>query len=91
MGLGTMLRHTAGALTVYVAILLVTFLILAALPSNWQHDVSKFLPEVLTESMRASSDPGFTSFSPLVSTLVLAAYAVATFLGGAVLLVRRDA
>jgi ABC-2 type transport system permease protein len=91
MGIGAMLRHTAGAITVYVSILLVTFLILAALPSNWQHDISRFLPEVLTESMRAATDPGFTAFSPLVSTLVLAAYAVGTFAGGAVLLARRDA
>ena len=57
MGIGAMLRHTAGAITVYVAILLVSFLILAALPSSWQHDVSKFLPEVLTESMRAAIGP----------------------------------
>jgi ABC-2 type transport system permease protein len=91
MGIGAMLRHTAGAITVYVSILLVTFLILAALPSSWQHDISKFLPEVLTESMRAATDPGFTAFSPLVSTLVLAAYAVATFAGAVALLMRRDA
>jgi ABC-2 type transport system permease protein len=93
MGIGTMLRHTAGAVTVYVAILLVSFLILAALPTDWQHTVSKFLPEVLTESMRSATQSGgpFSAFSALTSTLVLAAYAVAAFVGGAVLLVRRDA
>lgn len=93
MGIGTMLRHTAGAITVYVAILLVSFLVLAALPADWQHTVSKFLPEVLTESMRAATttDGPFSAFSALTSTLVLAGYAVAAAVGGAILLVRRDA
>lgn len=93
MGIGTMLRHTAGSVTVYVAILLVLFLLLAALPSNWQHDLAKFLPEVLTASMRAASPTSneFSSFSPLTSTLVLAGYAVASLAGGAAVLVRRDA
>jgi ABC-2 type transport system permease protein len=93
MGIGTMLRHTAGSITVYVAILLVSFLLLAALPTDWQHTVSKFLPEVLTGSMRAATTTGtpFSAFSALTSTLVLTAYAVATFVGGALLLVRRDA
>jgi hypothetical protein len=48
---------------------------------------------VLTQSMRASHLKGaqFTSFSPWVSTLVLAAYAVAALIGGGWLLLRRDA
>ena len=88
-----MLRHTAGSITVYVAILLVSFLVLAALPASWQHHLSKFLPEVLTASMRAASTTGadFSSFSALTSTLVLAAYALAALVGGAILMVRRDA
>jgi len=93
MGIGTMLRHTAGSITVYVALLFVTFLLLAPLPTDWQHRVSKFLPEILTSSMRAASTSGiaFSSFSAYTSTLVLAAYALAALMGGAVLLVRRDA
>jgi ABC-2 type transport system permease protein len=92
LGIGAMLRHTAGSITVYVAILLVSFLILAALPSSWQHDAAKYLPEVLSGSMRAATGTTeFSSFSPLVSTLVLAIYAVVALLGGALLLVRRDA
>jgi hypothetical protein len=92
MGIGTMLRHTAGSITVYVAILLVLFLLLAALPSNWRNDLSKYLPEVLTNSMRAArGDTDFSSFSPLTSTIVLTLYAVVSMVGGAVLMLRRDA
>lgn len=93
MGIGTMLRHTAGSITAYVAILLVAFLIVAALPQSWQNDVAKFLPEVLTESMRAATTSGsdFSAFSALTSTLVLVGYAVASLAGGAFVLLRRDA
>ena len=93
MGFATMLRHTAGAITVYVSVQLVLLLIVSALPSSWSDRVLKYLPEVLTQSMRASHLKGaqFTSFSPWVSTLVLAAYAVAALIGGGWLLLRRDA
>jgi ABC-2 type transport system permease protein len=93
LGIGTMLRHTAGAITVFVALLLVILLIVSALPSNWNVHLFPYLPEVLCQSMRSTSSNGldFNSFSPTVSTLVLSAYAVGSLLIGGVLLVRRDA
>jgi hypothetical protein len=93
LGLAAMLRHTAGAITVYVSIQLVLLLIVSALPSSWNVHIFKFLPEVLTQSMRAAHSNGvqFTSFSPWISTLVLAAYAIASLIGGGWLLLRRDA
>jgi ABC-2 type transport system permease protein len=93
MGIGTMLRHTAGAVTLYVGLTFVAVLLVLALPNDWQQHVSKFLPEILTGSMRAASTTGaaFTSFSAVTSTFVLAGYALASFLAGAVLLQRRDA
>ena len=93
MGIGTMLRHTAGAITVYVVVIFVAFLIVLALPQGWQDHVAKFMPEVLTGAMRSSgsSDLAFPSFSALTSTLVLAGYALASVVAGAILLVRRDA
>jgi ABC-2 type transport system permease protein len=93
LGIGTMLRHTAGAITIFVSLLLVILLIVTALPSNWNVHIYPYLPEVLTQSMRSPnpSGLGFNSFSPTVSTLVLAAYAVGSLVVGGVLLVRRDA
>jgi hypothetical protein len=93
LGIATMLRHTAGAITVYVSFQLVILLIVSALPSSWSVHIFKFLPEVLTQSMRAthSNSVQFASFSPWISTLVLAAYAVASLIGGGWLLLRRDA
>jgi hypothetical protein len=93
LGIATMLRHTAGSITIYVCLILVIFLIVAALPSSWSVHLYPYLPEVLSESMSSTraADLGVSAFSPVVSTLVLSAYAVGSLLAGGVLLVRRDA
>jgi ABC-2 type transport system permease protein len=94
LGIGTMLRHTAGSITVYVSLLLVLLLVVLALPMSWNRHVFKFLPEILAESMRsgqATSEQYGTLFSPFTSALVLAGYALAALAAGAALLVRRDA
>jgi len=92
MGVGLMLRHTAGSIAVYVSLLLVVWIIVAALPSSWNVHIFKYLPEVLTEAMR-STQPlgGISEFTPWVSTIVLAGYAVLALLGGAIAFARRDA
>jgi ABC-type transport system involved in multi-copper enzyme maturation permease subunit len=93
LGIGTMLRHTAGSITVYVSLLLVIFLIVLSLPASWNTRIFRYLPEVLTQSMRnpASGNVQFHAFSPGVSALVLAAYAMAALIGGGFVLWRRDA
>lgn len=96
LGIGTMLRHTAGAITVYVSVLLVLLLIAFALPSSWSHHVYRWLPQVLAEEMQSTNTTSATTqfgnvFSPIVSMVVLACYAMASLVGGAVSLVRRDA
>lgn len=94
LGIGTMLRHTAGSITMYVSLTFVLFLIVLALPSSWNVHVFKFLPEILAGSMRSSrqnTGEFGALFSPSVSTLVLAGYAVASLVGGGALLLRRDA
>jgi hypothetical protein len=93
LGIATMLRHTAGSITIYVCLILVVFLIVAALPSSWSVHIYPYLPEVLSESMSAtrSADLGINAFSPLVSTLVLCAYSIGSLVVGGVFMVRRDA
>lgn len=93
LGIGTMLRHTAGSITVFVVLLLVVLLIVQALPTSWSSAIDPYLPEVLAESMRAANSGavGVPSFSPVVASLVLSAYAVGSLIVGGALLVRRDA
>ncbi len=93
LGIATIIRHTAGAIALYVGILLVLLLIVSALPTDWNRHVLKFLPEVLIESMRTPHQAAlrFQAFSPGVSALILAAYALGSLIIGGALLVRRDA
>jgi hypothetical protein len=93
LGLGTIVRHTAGAITAYVGAILVVPLIVEALPSSIGHPVLKFMPFAITNSMtavRQSFDFGPT-FSPWVGFALMCAYAAAALLLGGWLMVRRDA
>jgi ABC-2 type transport system permease protein len=94
LGLGTIIRHSAGAITAFVAIFFVIPLIVEALPSSIKDAVGKYLPDNIGATM-TTVKPGFRTdvptFSPWVSFGLLCAYAAAALIVGGVLLVRRDA
>ena len=96
LGLATIIRHTAGAISAFVGLLLVLPLIIQAFPASISHPVIKFLPLVIAENMAATSAVGrdfggATPFSPWIGFGILCAYAAASLVIGGVLLVRRDA
>lgn len=95
LGLATIVRHTAGAISTFVGILFILPLIVQALPSSISHAVSRYLPAVIGVRMmtvnlgfRGGDGP---TFSPWVGLAVLGGYAVAALAVGCWLLVRRDA
>ncbi|MGA2519242.1 MAG: ABC transporter permease [Acidimicrobiales bacterium] len=95
MGLATIIRHTAGAISAYVAIQLILPLVVAAFPLKYGHPVGKFLPAVIGSSMTATTARGahmefLPSFGPWVGFGLLCVYASAVLLVGGVLMVRRD-
>lgn len=93
LGLATIIRHSAGAISCFVGILLVLPLIVQALPSSLAMDVRKFLPDRIGAAM-ITTNGGFNNtgaFSPWVGLLLLVGYAVAVNVIGAILLARRDA
>jgi hypothetical protein len=90
LGLATIIRHTAGAISAFVGILLVLPLVIAALPNSLQNDVRRYLPDRIGAAI-LSHTPVSNSFSPWIGLLVLAGYAVAALAIGGVLLMRRDA
>ena len=93
LGLGAIVRHTAGAITAYVGAILVLPLIIEALPSSLSRPVLKFLPFAIFSSMtsvRQQLDFGPT-LSPWTGFAVMCAYAAAALLIGGWLMVRRDA
>lgn len=89
LGLGALLRNTAGAISALVALLLVVPILANFLPSNWQA-MAKYLPSNAGQSILAVR-PDPTALSPWIGMAVFAGYAVVVLAAGAVLLVRRDA
>ena len=93
LGLGAIVRHTAGAITSYVGAILVVPLIVEALPSSISRPVIKFMPFAITNSMtsvRHTFDFGPT-FSPWTGFAIMCVYAALALLIGGWLMVRRDA
>jgi ABC-type transport system involved in multi-copper enzyme maturation permease subunit len=90
IGLGTVLRRTAGAVAALVGLLLVIPLVTSFLPSSWSEQVAKYFPaQAGTAIFRVAPDA--TSLSPWVGFAVLVAYAAVALALGALLLARRDA
>ncbi len=92
LGIGAIVRHSAGAITAYVGLLLVVPIILQILPASFSQPILKFTPLRISNAMMSitggSQGP---AFSPWVGAGILAGY-VALLLGiGGYLLVRRDA
>jgi ABC-2 type transport system permease protein len=93
LGLGAIVRHTAGAITTYVGVILVVPLIISALPSSLSRPVLKFMPFDITNTMtsvRYSLAIG-PSLSPWTGFAVMCIYAAVALLVGGWLMVRRDA
>jgi ABC-type transport system involved in multi-copper enzyme maturation permease subunit len=90
MAIGTMLRHTAAAITTVVALLLVVPGILSALPGTIGDSISRFLPEQIAGSSMAAVVPEAHAFGPLAGTALLGSYVVVVLIGAAALLRRRD-
>lgn len=90
LGLATIVRHTAGAISAYAGILLVVPIVIEALPSSLQHAIDRFLPSRIGVVMMTPGSPTLHSFAAWPGFLLLCGYALAVLVVGAVLLVRRD-
>jgi ABC-2 type transport system permease protein len=93
LGLGAILRHTATAITMFVAaLLLVPAMLEAALSKSMEDTVMPYVPVVAGQAMYALEPNGpFKMLSAGAGGAVLAAYVFAVLAGGAALLWRRDA
>jgi len=94
LGIGAMLRHTAGAITALVAVLLIVPALLGAVPWDGVRDgIEPYLPTLASQGMYQVGDSAgpFETFSPGTSAAVLAGWAGLSLAGGAAVLYRRDA
>ncbi len=97
LGLATIIRHTAGAISAFVGVVLVLPLIVQALPASLSNAVARYLPANIglvmlsTNDVPAASREVAYAFSPWVGFALLVLY-TAVILGiGCWVLVRRDA
>jgi ABC-2 type transport system permease protein len=91
VGLGTMLRRTAGAIAALVGLLLILPILVNFLPSPWNNDISKYLPLQAGSNIFSATPPSATDLSLWAGFAVFCLYAIVALVGGAVLLKRRDA
>ena len=90
LGLGTILRRTAGAIAALVALLLVIPLLTTFLPAAWIANLTRYLPaQAGTSVFKVAPDP--TSLSPWTGFAILVGYAAVALVVGGVLLTQRDA
>jgi hypothetical protein len=90
IGLGFIVRSTAGGITALVALLLVLPGVAQLLPDTWQPHIVPYLPGNAGGSVWAvHPDPGM--LGPWAGFGVFCAWAVAALVGGAIVLKRRDA
>ncbi|MFI5041621.1 MAG: ABC transporter permease subunit [Acidimicrobiales bacterium] len=91
IGLGTILRRTAGAIAVLVSLLLILPILVNFLPSPWSTDIAKYLPLQAGNAVFHVGGRASTDLSLWTGFAVFCAYAVVSVVVGAVLLTRRDA
>jgi ABC-2 type transport system permease protein len=90
LGLGTLIRHTAGAITTMTAVVFLLPKIIPALPAPWNAQAGKYTLNLAAQQMIAQHpQPGYFGAGP--SFLIVAAYAAAALAAAAILITRRDA
>jgi ABC-2 type transport system permease protein len=94
LGLATIIRHTAGAISAFVGVVLVLPLIVQALPASISNAVARYLPAniglVLFSTERVPDRIEY-AFSPWTGFALLVLYTVVILGIGCWVLVRRDA
>ena len=89
VGLGTLIRSSAGGIAALVGLLLVLPTLSQAIPTSIRGSVEKFLPANAGQAVFLHTDTG--SLSPWIGLLVFAAYSAAALGIGLIMVGRRDA
>ncbi|WP_265523527.1 ABC transporter permease subunit [Oerskovia flava] len=94
VGVGTIMRHSAGSIFTLVALLFVLPLVASFLTQEWVQDIAKFLPMNLGTAMMVVTEAdagGVEVLSPGSATVAMAVWSVVALAAAAVTLKRRDA
>jgi ABC-2 type transport system permease protein len=90
VGLGALIRHTAGALSALFGVMFATSVIVALLPTSWRNHVMRYLP-INAGTQIMSVQGSHDMLGPWAGLGVLLLYAAIALGVGALLLVGRDA
>jgi ABC-2 type transport system permease protein len=90
MGLGCIIRSTAGTITSLFGILLVLPILGAVLPTNWSNDISPYLPSNAGQAVMQLTR-GSNSLAPWTGFALFVGYTAVVIVVAAVMLRRRDA
>jgi ABC-2 type transport system permease protein len=93
LGLGAIIRHTAGAITSLLGLIFLLPLLAQALPNSWYQDIARWLPggEALHPIITTGQDYSPYLFGAWGEFAVIAGWAAAALILGGWLLHRRDA
>ena len=89
LGLGAIVRNTAGGIGAFAAILFVIPPVLTLLPSSWDDAISPYLPSNAGQAVMQFGAPNHT-LGPWAGLALFTAYTAGTIAAAAVLLWRRD-
>jgi hypothetical protein len=89
LGIGSIIRNTAGGIATFAGIFFVLPPLMNVLPTSWNNAISKYLPSEAGRQL-FSLTQGAHSLSPLWGGLLMVGYCAAAVAVAAVLLVRRD-
>jgi ABC-2 type transport system permease protein len=89
LGIAVVVRHSAGAISAYVFVMLVLPIIVSGLPNSLQHPIERLLPLSIGSVMINNSVPD--AFGPWTGFLILCGYTAVILALSTVVLVRRDA
>jgi ABC-2 type transport system permease protein len=90
LGIGTILRNTAGGIAAFAGIFFVIPPLMNILPTSWNNAVSQYLPSEAGRQL-FSLHHAAHSLSPTAGGLLMLGYCALTVTVAAVVLVRRDA
>jgi len=89
LGIGAIVRNTAGAIATFAGIFFVIPPLMNILPASWNDAISKYLPSEAGRQLFSLTHDA-NSFSPGAGALLFVGYCALTLAIAAVLLVRRD-
>jgi ABC-2 type transport system permease protein len=89
LGIGAIVRNTAGAIAAFAGIFFVIPPLMNILPSSWNDAISKYLPSEAGRQLFSLTHV-VNSLSPAAGALLFVGYCALTLAIAAVLLVRRD-